>query len=100
VQAWEPLSIDRGHALQHLHELRAHIAFLRPMQAGSPAYKLWLGDLVEFVQALWGPGSPQLAQIADQLRGGSVESGSLTYLRRLQGLDRLLEEYERGISAG
>jgi len=73
------------------------------MQPDGPGYRLWLGDVVEFAQAVWGPGSAQLAGIAGVLRGSPApgdESGAFGYLQRLQRLDDLLAGYERELAAG
>jgi hypothetical protein len=70
------------------------------MQPWASAYKLWLGDVVEFVQVAWGSGSPELVRIADLLRGTRPEPDDGQYLQRLRQLDDLLAEFERELAQG
>lgn len=90
--------MEPRHALQHVRELRSRIGFLRPMRPDGPTYKLWLGDVVEAANAIWGAGSPETARIADALRANPAREGDEAgrrYLRRLESLDEVLAEYER-----
>lgn len=89
--------MDRAHALLHLRELRSRVALLRPMRADGPSYKLWLGDVVEFANTVWGAGSDEVSRIAAVLReelAGAGEMSERRYLRRLERLDGVLAEIE------
>jgi hypothetical protein len=84
-----------------VHDLRAGVESLRPLRPDGPRYKLWLGDVVELVQTIWGPGSLQLSEVAAAVRGPVApdDAAALRYLKRLQRLDRVLEDLERQLSA-
>lgn len=93
--------MDASHARRHLADLQQRIVFLRSLTPDSPSYKLWLGDVVELINAVWGPQSTQMAGMAQALRpqspatsGRSVpEASELAYVRRLNALDALLSAY-------
>jgi hypothetical protein len=95
----DDVRMDRGHALQHVRDLRARVRVLRPMRPESPAYKLWLGDVVELANAVWGVGAPEVERIAAALRSKPpaevLADPGRAYLRRLDLLDSVLAEYER-----
>jgi hypothetical protein len=83
--------------------LKEQIALLRPMQVDSPTYKLWLGDLVEVVQAVWGSGSAEMAGIVAALREyptlPDLVGAELRYIARLNRLHEVLSGYERGLTS-
>jgi hypothetical protein len=86
--------VNRSDALIQTRALRNQIALLRPLQVDSPMYKLWLGDTVELVEAVWGTSSPQMARIVGALRENPTlprESGSdARYIARLNRLHSVL----------
>ena len=92
--------MDEQHLLRHLHDLRARVAFLRPLRPDNLSYKLWLGDLVELVNTVWGKSSPQMARISDVLRRAPNDAGESLgeqrYRGRLNELDAILAAFERG----
>jgi hypothetical protein len=94
--------VDRHHALQHLYELRARVTFLRAMRPDSQSYKLWIGDIAEFANTVWGTGAAQLQQLASALRQRPDEDDAgevARYLRRLNRVDAVLADFERQIAA-
>lgn len=94
--------MDASHLRHHLHELAERQRFLRTMRPDSDRYKLWLGDLVEFVNAAYGPDSPELASLRAVLTGRARLPAAATdaerqreYLRRLEALAAVIEGYEQ-----
>lgn len=88
------------HYRHHLTELRGRIPWVRSLLPDSPRYKLWLGDLVEFVHAAYGPSSPQMEALAaaiQQFRPSpdADEAGrQQAYLARLDAVEGLLAQWE------
>ena len=68
------------------------------MRPANPTYLLWIGDIAELANSVWGPGSAQTARLADALRGGGTMAraavGNSGYLDRLRALDAVLAEFE------
>jgi hypothetical protein len=93
--------VNRGHALQHVRELRNQLAFLRALRPNNPSYLLWIGDIAELANTVWGSGAPQPLRLAEALRGSAVEE-SVTpeeqYLARLQAIDAVLAHYEEELA--
>ena len=94
-------AVNRGHALQHVRELRNQLAFLRALRPNSPSYLLWIGDIAELANTVWGSGAPQLLRLAEALRGSAVEEPATPeeqYLARLQAIDAVLAHYEEELA--
>ena len=96
--------MDANHQRQHLKDLRGRLHFLRTLVPESDRYKLWLGDLVEFVNVAYGPASDEMARLRavitahTRLRTAGTDTDHvMRYLQRLDALDALLEEFERAI---
>ena len=91
------------HHLRHqLNDLRSTLRSLRTLTPDGPRYKLWLGDLVEFANAAFGPNSPQMARIREVLTGSQrlpPEADQVTrlqdYLARLDAFGAILAEFQR-----
>jgi hypothetical protein len=94
--------VNRSDAVQQIRALKEQAALLRPMQVDNPTYKLWLGDIVELVQAVWGSDAPQLEEIVAALREHPTlpkeEGATLRYIARLDRLHRVLMECERDLT--
>lgn len=93
--------MDATHLRGHLADLRGRIPFLRTLRPDSDRYKLWLGDLIEFVNVAYGPDSAALAEARTVL----LQAGRLPadapdtareqhYLARLAALDAFLAARE------
>jgi hypothetical protein len=96
--------MDPGHRRHHLHDLRGRQHFLRTLTPDSDRYKLWLGDLVEFVNVAYGPDSAEMARLRDILVSRARLSPEATdadreraYVERLVELSALLEDLDRAI---
>ncbi|MGI8549696.1 MAG: hypothetical protein ACR2PL_02700 [Dehalococcoidia bacterium] len=96
--------MEAQHLRSHLYQLRQRVAFLRSLRPDSPSYHLWLGDVVELVNTVWGSGSPQMQQITAALTqrdSGPILNGGFTgeraYVRRVDSLDAVLAGYERDL---
>lgn len=91
--------MEQRHLLQHLHELRGRVAFLRSLRPDNASYKLWLGDVVELTITVWGSNSSQIGEISGALRGSKnrdVERNpEQRYLNRLHRLDAILSGFEQ-----
>ena len=90
------------HHLRHqLNDLRSTLPSLRTLAPDGPRYKLWLGDLVEFANAAFGPDSPQMARIREVLTSSrlSPDADQVTrlqdYLTRLDAFGALLADFQR-----
>jgi hypothetical protein len=90
------------HLRHRLHELRNTLRWLRTLSPDGQRYKLWLGDLVEWVHDAFGPGSPQMARVRGVLtdrprppRDADETARRLDYLDRLSAFARLLDELGR-----
>ena len=89
--------------LRHqLAALRQRVAFLRALAPDGPAYKLWLGDVIELVNTKWGVGSTAMQGISEILRRREQErssqsdaSAQAAYLERLRSMELILERYEK-----
>jgi hypothetical protein len=90
------------HYRRHLEEIHGRIAWVRSLVPDSPRYRLWLGDLVEMVNAAYGVKSPQmesLSAVLQELRtppDADDDARQRTFLARLDAIDRLLTEWEAG----
>lgn len=94
--------MDSQHLLQHLHDLAERQRFLRTLRPDSDRYKLWLGDVVEFLNVAYGADSPELASLRTVLTGARRLPAEATeaerqrdYLRRLEALGGVIEDCER-----
>lgn len=94
--------MEAAHVRRHLQELRQRAAFLGALRPENQRYRLWLGDVVELVNAVWGLQSPQMAQIRQALQSGTVDrsrpasgTGTDRYLERLRRIDAILAACER-----
>lgn len=92
------------HLRGQLNELRAALAWLRTLTPDGPRYKLWLGDLVEFVHAAFGPASAQMLQVREVLTGtprlptdAGEQVQTLDYLARLDRFAAVLVGFERDL---
>jgi hypothetical protein len=86
--------------LQHLYELRARVAFLRAMRPENQSYQLWIGDVAEFANTVWGAGTSQLEQLAAAIRQQTAGGDAARhYLERLSRVDAVLADYERQLAA-
>jgi hypothetical protein len=97
--------MDSQHLRHHLRELAERQPFLRTLRPDSDRYKLWLGDLVEFVNVAYGPDSPELASLRAVLTGrarlpaGATETErQRDYLQRLEALATVVAGYEQAAS--
>ena len=94
--------MDARHAQAHLSDLQGTLHWLRSLTPDSPRYKLWLGDMVEFVRAVFGIDSPQMAGVRDVLVGVTVaglDSAEHSYLARLDRFDALLRGFDEDLTA-
>ncbi|HEY8490563.1 MAG TPA: hypothetical protein VIO14_06185 [Dehalococcoidia bacterium] len=88
------------HQQHHLRELRGRLAWVRGLVPESPRYRLWLGDLIEFVHAVYGQASPQMAALTDALQTFRAPADAAepvrrqAYLERLDAIERLLARWE------
>ncbi len=96
--------MDSNHLRGHISDLRGRLRFLRTLTPDSDRYKLWLGDLVEFVNVAYGPRSAEMAYLRATLTGRARPSPEATdaervrlYLDRLDALGAVLDGYERAI---
>lgn len=55
--------MEAAHRQQHLSDLRDRHRFLRTLTPDSDRYKLWLGDVVEFVNVAYGPESAEMGRL-------------------------------------
>jgi hypothetical protein len=95
--------VNRLHALQHLHELQERVAFLRALRPESPTYKLWIGDIAEFANTVWGMGSVQSLRLAAALKRPAVgpsteDAATRNYLERLEQINAVLAEYQQELN--
>ena len=96
--------MDSNHLRGHINDLRGRLRFLTTLTPDSDRYKLWLGDLVEFVNVAYGPASAEMAALRAALAGRVRPSPEATdaervrlYLDRVDALAAVLDGYERGI---
>lgn len=95
--------MDTAHLRRHLSGLMKSLEWLRTLPPEGPRYKLWLGDLVEFVRDAFGAESAQMAQIRVLLTGdlrplpeqADEAARTRTYLARLDAFVGLLAGFER-----
>ena len=96
--------MDPRHLRAHLLELAGRREFLRSLAPDTDRYKLWLGDVFEFVNLAYGPDSAELRELRDALIGrarppadASEEERAGEYRERLEGLSGTLERLARRI---
>jgi hypothetical protein len=94
--------VDTSHLRHHLRDLSERQRFLRALRPDSDRYKLWLGDLVEFVNAAYGADSPELASLRAVLTNRARLPAEATdgerqreYLQRLEALAAVIDDCER-----
>ena len=93
--------MDNAHLRHHLKDLSGRRFFLRTLKPDTDRYKLWLGDLVEFVNAAYGVDSAEMAELRGLLAGrprvradAAEEVRVRDYVERLEALGALLERFE------
>lgn len=93
--------MDATHLRHHLGDLRGRLPFLRTLLPDSDRYKLWLGDLIEFVNVAYSAESAALGEVrAILLRHGRLAADvpdaerARRYLERLADLDAFLAARE------
>jgi hypothetical protein len=96
--------MDAAHLRHHLRELRDRERFLRTLRPDSERYKLWLGDIVEFVNVAYGADSPQMAELRAALVGQARpapdaprEQRERLYHERLDRIAAVLDGYARTV---
>src|SRR5579875_1229434 len=57
------MPLEPAHLRRHLIELRDRVRFLRALEPDAPAYRLWLGDVIQLVNEQYGLNSPQMQQL-------------------------------------
>ena len=88
------------HRRHHLAELRGRLAWVRSLVPESPRYRLWLGDLIEFVHVAYGQASPQMTALTAVLQtfrpspDADDAARQQAYLERLNAIERLLAQWE------
>jgi hypothetical protein len=94
--------MDAAHLRHHLQDLAGRRYFLRTLKPDGERYKLWLGDLVEFVNVAYGSDSSQMSDLRGVLTARPRLSPDATddervreYLDRLEALGDLLDRFER-----
>lgn len=97
--------LDRAHLRRHLDALGNMLHFLRTLPPDGPRYKVWLGDVVEFVHDAFGEGSPQMQQVRDALIGegrlpreADATERTRAYLDRLDRFGRVLAGFLRSFA--
>jgi hypothetical protein len=68
------------------------------MRPGNPAFLVWIGDIAELVNSVWGTDSAEAAQLAEALRNAGSRAGGdqadRKYLERLGQIERFLNHLE------
>jgi hypothetical protein len=71
------------------------------MRPGNGTYLMWMGDVVELANTIWGTGSEQTSRLAVALRdaaaAGDDEATVQAYISRLRHLDQILLEFEQDL---
>jgi hypothetical protein len=106
LHAAQRMPMDAAHLRHHLQDLANRRFFLRTLKPDTDRYKLWLGDLVEFVNVAYGPDSEEMASLRATLTGRPRLAADATetervhdYLERIDALAALLERYEHAIQS-
>lgn len=93
--------MDIDHIRHHLQDLGGRRYFLRTLKPDTDRYKLWLGDLVEFVNVAYGADSGEMAELRavltnrPKLPADAAEDERVRdYVERLEALGTLLERFE------
>ena len=96
--------MEPRHLRAHLLELAGRREFLRSLAPDTDRYKLWLGDLFEFVNVAYGPDSEELRELRGALTGrprlspdAPEEERAQEYRERLEALGGTLERFARRI---
>ena len=96
--------MDASHQLQHLRDLQGRLPFLRTLRPDTDRYKLWLGDLVEFVHVAYNPESAEMTRLRELLVAHGQHAAALpeaerarAYVERLVDLTAYLEYLERAV---
>lgn len=91
-----------SHVRHYLNDLQERLPFIRSLAPDSDHYKLWLGDLIEFVNVAYGARSEEMTRLRSFLvaharppADASSEERARLYQERLDGIAALLEEYTR-----
>jgi hypothetical protein len=94
--------MDAAHLRHHLQDLAGRRYFLRTLKPDGERYKLWLGDLVEFVNVAYGSDSPQMSDLRGVLTArprlspdAADDERVREYLDRIEALGDLLDRFER-----
>ena len=103
-EAFQP-RLDIPHLRRHLQGLGNMLHFLRTLPPEGPRYKLWLGDLVQFVNDAFGPRSQQMAEVRAILTAGERLPPDAdetlrrqAYVARLDRFGRLLASFQRHLA--
>jgi hypothetical protein len=93
--------MDIDHIRHHLQDLGGRRLFLRTLKPDTDRYKLWLGDLVEFVNVAYGADSGEMVELRAVLTSrprlpldAAEEERVRDYVERLEALGALLERFE------
>jgi len=96
--------MDTTHLRHHLRDLAGRRSFLRTLKPDTDRYKLWLGDVAEFVNVAYGPDSEEMVSLRatltarSRLPANAAEDERVRdYLERLDALGALLDRYERNV---
>lgn len=94
--------MDPSHRLHHLRDLTDRQRFVRTLTPDSDRFKLWLGDVVEFLNVGYGPDSTELARLRETLISrpqvapdASHGERERAYLDRVDAITTLLLELIR-----
>jgi len=94
--------MDAGHLRQHLRELIERGPFVRSLRPDTERYKLWLGDIVELVNVVYGVDSAEMGELRAAIGGRARLSAEATeaerqrdYVERVDALAAVLRGYER-----
>ncbi|MGH2584213.1 MAG: hypothetical protein ACRDJE_04805 [Dehalococcoidia bacterium] len=94
--------MDSRHLHQHLRELIEREPFLRSLRPDTERYKLWLGDIVELVNVVYGADSAEMSELRAAIGGRVRLPAEATeaerqrdYVERIDMLVAVLRGYER-----
>jgi hypothetical protein len=99
--------MDIDHIRHHLQDLSGRRYFLRTLKPDTDRYKLWLGDMVEFVNVAYGAGSGEMSELRAVLTSrprlpvdATEEERVRDYVERLEALGALLDRFEGRADGG
>jgi hypothetical protein len=89
--------VEPTHRRRHLEDLHGRYWFLRALQPDSDRYRVWLGDLTEFVNVAYGADSDEMTRLRSVMiargrpaRDATAEERARAYVERLDALAGLL----------